>query len=400
MDGPNPPREGRPDNDAVSSVPGDNLHLSRNVSTNNASTNNVSTNNNTVKIDGSYGEGGGQLLRMSLILSSITGKSFFMENIRSKRKRPGLRRQHLGCVELATRMTNAKISKAVEGSTELFYEPGKVQPGIFDIDIGAGSITLLLSVFMPIAMTGNDASALRVTGGTDVPFSPTFRYFTHAFLPNISDRFTQLDFSVQKSGFYPRGGGVVTARVRGNDNIDPFSLVDKGECVRPSVQVLNSNLPDHIPERIIFAFRAEIDRASPKGNLNFASSVDGRTSPDKWRVGVSVTSVMEFEEGIIAVSGCGKRGLPSEKLGRELAREMIWEMEQPCVDSHLADQLLPYLALFGGSISVRRPSEHFQTALHVIEQFLGRHHSMERMGDIERYAFQARGPHRSLPMFP
>ena len=327
-------------------------------------------------------------MRLSLVLSSITGKSFLMENIRAKRKRPGLRRQHVGCVELAARMTNAKISKALEGSTELFFEPDEVLPGSFDIDIGAGSITLLLSVFIPIAMTGNDASTLRIAGGTDVPFSPSFRYFTHAFLPNISDRFTHLDLSVRKSGFYPKGCGEVFARVRRNDNKNPFFLVDRGECTRASIHVVSSNLPDHIPERIISAFRKEMDRNLPVKGLNLDPSVDRSDSPDKWRVGVSVTPVMEFEQGIMAVSGCGKRGLPSEKLGRELAREMVWEMEQPCVDSHLADQMLPYLALFGGTISVRRPTEHFQTALHVIKLFLGRCYSVEKMHDIETYSFK------------
>jgi len=342
-----------------------------------------------VTIDGSFGEGGGQVLRNSLVMSVLAEKPFFIENIRYNRRVSGLRRQHVGCIELAARMSNADHSKVRVGTTELHFTPHGLKSGSVNIDIGAGSLILLASVFLPIAMMMKQRCTLAARGGTDVPFSPTGSYLEYAFAPLVSAYFTELDLSFPERGYYPKGNGRMVLTATGNGGTKPLLLTAGGRYENTTLHIENSNLPDHIPLRIEKAFAKEILH-NGAGRIGTPKTVarEYHTS-ERWRTGVSATSVSRFENGVVACSACGKKGVPSEEIGRLLAIEHRRELRQPCVDSHLADQLLPYLAHFGGEISLIEPTRHFLTGLYVIERFLGRPYSVMTEGDNRKYRFQS-----------
>lgn len=342
-----------------------------------------------IKIDGSFGEGGGQVLRNSLVISALTGKPFFIENIRYNRRVPGLRRQHVGCIELAARMLNADHSEIEVGATELHFTPRVLKPGPVEIDIGVGSLTLLASVFLPMAMMMKEECTLAARGGTDVPFSPTGSYLEHTLAPLISPYFAKLGYSVLDRGYYPKGSGSVVLNTTGNGETEPLLLSAGGRHENTVLYIENSNLPDHVPRRIEKAFAKEILHSGAVCIDSIETVTKEYHTSDRWRIGVSLTSVSRFENGVIACSGCGKKGVRSEDIGRLLAREHLRELRQPCIDSHLADQLLPYLALFGGEISVIEPSRHFLTGLYVIERFLGRSYSVMTEGVKQKYRFHS-----------
>lgn len=347
-----------------------------------------------IELDGSYGEGGGQILRTALILSPVSGKAFRMRNIRSKRRVPGLRRQHLGCVELAAEMTDAETSEAEVGSTELTVYPRSPGPGDYEIDIGAGSVTLLSSVFLPISALCREKSVLKAVGGTDVPFSPTSSFFSYAFLPMLSEILPDADYSVRRRGYYPKGKGEVRLEAGGRSRSagpGPLTFTDKGEHVDTIIRVESSNLPEHISRRIISSFRVALAQRSPE--VPVRSRTDVSFPDDKWRVGVSATAVSRYENGMVATSRCGRKGLPSERIGRELAEKLSEEMGQPCVDPYLSDQLLPYLAVYGGKICVVDPTPHFTTGLYVIGKFLGKCYERRIEEGCEEYEFSGYRSH-------
>lgn len=341
-----------------------------------------------ITINGSFGEGGGQILRMSLVFSAVTGRPFRIVNIRANRPNPGLRRQHLGCVELAAQMTGAENTEVKVGTPELSFVPGKPRSGTFITDIGAGSITLLASVFLPIAMVSEGVCRLVAKGGTDVPFAPTSSYFEHAFLPLASRLFSQLEWRIAEKGFFPKGKGEAHFLAEGKATLPHLSFLDKGDHKGTSLYIGTTNLPGHISRRLCSSFQNEFGARSLGFSEDIRFIVDNNPSPDPWRVGVSACSVSEFDRGVIARSLCGKRGIPSERIGKKLASEHLQQVEQPCVDSFLADQLLPYIALLGGEISVREPTKHFLTGLQVSEKFLGKDYTKKTEGEIHYYSFR------------
>lgn len=341
-----------------------------------------------ITIDGSFGEGGGQILRMSLVFSTITGKPFRIVNIRGGRPKPGLRRQHVGCVKLAAQMSEAEVTELQVGASELSFKPGKLKTGTFYTDIGAGSITLLGSVFLPIASAAGGVCHLHAKGGTDVPFAPTSSYFKYAFLPLVSGLFTRVEYRVTERGYFPGGKGEATLSVEGNAAPAYFSFLDKGDLKGTSLYIVSTNLPGHISKRLYSSFVKEMEMTSREFSGDIEFNVENTISPDRWRVGVSACSVSKFDKGMIARSQCGMKNVPAERIGKKMARDHMKQIEQPCVDSYLADQLLPYLALSGGEICVIEPSQHFLTGLLVSEKFLGNDYSLKKNGGVHRYSFQ------------
>jgi len=345
-----------------------------------------------VLVDGSLGEGGGQILRQSLLYSVISGRSLRMEKIRHNRKRPGLRRQHLGCIELAKQMCGGRVSPVEVGTTSFVFIPGNMRAGEHNIDIGAGSLTLLASVFFPVAMRMGEPTVLHGHGGTDVPFSPTLAFFRQAFLPMIEDRFAAISSSVPKRGYNPGGGGEVIFRAEGIEggSGEGMSLVERGESGDVLLHISATNLADHIPGRIADTFTRALSEVIPT-RINVRQVVHAESSHDRWRVGVSATAVSPASGGMIASSLCGRRGLSSERLGSMLANDLASEMSQPCVDSRLADQMLPYLFLCGGQLRVREPTSHFRTGILLIERFFEERIERVRMSDSDLYRFHPFG---------
>jgi RNA 3'-terminal phosphate cyclase (ATP) len=345
-----------------------------------------------IRIDGSYGEGGGQIIRTAVALSAVTGTEVTISNIRINRPKPGLKAQHMTAIRTAADMTGARVSGLRAGSTELTFSPGDIPGGHYNMDIGtAGSITLLLQCLMPVASAAQEPVSLDITGGTDVAWSPPIDYMAYVLLPVLSAMGLKCNIKLQRRGYYPRGGGRVTAIIHPSalrpvdlekgtgmemgtemememeTEIEKEMGKDKGKevgnepCTVAGISH-SSNLPPHVAERQADAAAAALEKTG------YSSSIDTRPSSFP-----STGSGITLWCGHAGGSALGKRGLPAEKVGRAAAGEIITELgSRAAVDVHLADQLIPYMGLAGsGSFTVREVSGHTRTNIWVVEQFLG-----------------------------
>jgi RNA 3'-terminal phosphate cyclase (ATP) len=312
-----------------------------------------------LEIDGSYGEGGGQLVRTAVALSAVTGKDIRVTNIRKKRPNPGLKQQHLKALETAARICEARISGLFPGSTELSFAPVEIRGGKYDIDIGtAGSITLLLQCIMPALPFAKEEVELTVKGGTDVAWSPTIDYLQHVTFRALEQLGYSGSVTLKEHGYYPKGGGKVSAffepcRLQG------FNFLKEEEEIRGISHA--SNLPAHVPLR-------QADSASTRlTEAGYSSQIETQSFEVS-----STGSGITLWTGYIGGSALGERGLPAEKVGKCAADEIIPELRAGAsVDMHLADQLIPYMALAGNSsYTVRELSLHAATNIWVTEQFL------------------------------
>lgn len=346
-----------------------------------------------IRIDGSYGEGGGQIIRTAVALSAVTGTEVTISNIRSNRPKPGLKAQHMSAIRTAADMTCARISGLKSGSTELTFSPRDISGGHYNIDIGtAGSITLLLQCLMPVASAAQESVSLDITGGTDVAWSPPIDYMAHVLLPVLASMGLKCNIRLQRRGYYPRGGGRVTAIIHPSSlravELDKEKETDtkkemenekekergkeKEPCTVSGISH-SSNLPPHVMQRQADAATAALEKAG------YSSSIDtwAANSPS---TGSGITLWCGYTGG----SALGKRGLPAEKVGKAAAGEIITELGSwAAVDVHLADQLIPYMGLAGGgSFTVREVSGHTRTNIWVVEQFLGVEFRIEEKKDV------------------
>ncbi|MBC2709203.1 MAG: RNA 3'-terminal phosphate cyclase [ANME-2 cluster archaeon] len=351
-----------------------------------------------INIDGSYGEGGGQIIRTAVALSAVTGTDVTISNIRSNRPKSGLKAQHMSAIRTAADMTGARISGLKSGSTELTFSPGVstsggIPGGYYKIDIGtAGSITLLLQCLMPIALAAQEPVSLDITGGTDVAWSPPIDYMAHVLLPVLETMGLKCNIKLQRRGYYPRGGGRVAAIIQPSAlravDLDKEKEADtkkeegmekewergkEKEPCRVAGISHSSNLPPHVMQRQADAATAALEKAG------YSSSIDtwAANSP-------STGSGITLWCGHAGGSALGKRGLPAEKVGKAAAGEIITELGSgAAVDVHLADQLIPYIGLAGGgSLTVRDVSGHTRTNIWVVEQFLGVEFRIEEKKDV------------------
>ena len=201
-------------------------------------------------IDGSQGEGGGQVLRSSLAMSLVTGRPFVIENIRAGRKKPGLMRQHLTAVNAATEVSHAEVKGATIGSARLEFQPGKVTPGNYTFSVGtAGSATLVLQAVLPALMLADGESNLTLEGGTHNPFAPPWDFLTKTYLPVLNRMGPTVEARLIRPGFYPAGGGQFTVRIRPARQLGRLELLERGEIRTRRVRALVANLSRRIAER-------------------------------------------------------------------------------------------------------------------------------------------------------
>jgi len=319
--------------------------------------------NDFVEIDGSTEEGGGQILRVSLALSSVLSKPFRLHNIRAGRTKPGLQPQHLAGVNTAARITNAKVKGAEIGSRELEFVPGKIIGGRYDIDIGtAGSVSLLLQSILPILVHADRQSQITVTGGTHVTHSPTIEYYEHVFLPMIRKFGAYADLKIDSFGWFPRGGGKVSLFVRPSA-LTSIDLKDKGSLILIQGACSLSGLPEDILMREEEGIRSVFPGAK----------VD-RISKQSLSQGTAVTLWAEFDNVFIGASELGKKGVRAESVGKAAASSLQKDMGAKCaVDGWMADQLLVFMALAKGKsyLSVPHMTSHVKTCIQVIPMFTG-----------------------------
>jgi len=314
-----------------------------------------------IEIDGSHGEGGGQIVRTAVALSAITGKPVHITRIRQGRPRPGLAPQHVRAISALAELCSGKTSGVTARSTEITFIPGDICPGNYRVDIGtAGSVTLLMQCLLPAMIKADSPTSVEVMGGTDVLWSPTIDYFRKVFLPAMGEFGVQAFLTVNRRGYYPLGQGSVLLQV----NPGHLNAADFREQRPGIVEGIShcSNLPEHVAKR-----QAEA-AASALSEAGFESLLDKEVSALP-----STGSGISLWSGHKGGSGLGKRGLPAEKVGRSAASELISELQSPAaVDVHLADQIIPYLALAGGSFTVREISLHARTNIWTAAHFLER----------------------------
>ncbi len=317
-----------------------------------------------IAIDGSFGEGGGQILRTSLALSLVTGTPFRIENIRAGRKKPGLRRQHLTAVKAATEVGDAEMRGAELGSQDLTFSPSQISPGRHHFSIGtAGSCTLVLQTVLPALLTAGGNSELTLEGGTHNPFAPPFDFLARTFLPLVNTMGPNVTMKLRRHGFYPAGGGRIDVAIEPAKRLAPLHLLERGDVVRWSARALVANLPLKIAEREIRVIQKRLaldDRAVSAEPV----SSDGP--------GNAVLIEVKSEHAAELFSGFGQRGVPAEKVARGVADEAARYLAANVpVGEHLADQLLIPIALAGGGSFRTLPlTDHTRTNIDVIRKFL------------------------------
>jgi RNA 3'-terminal phosphate cyclase (ATP) len=317
-----------------------------------------------IEIDGSTGEGGGQVLRTSLALSLATGRPFRIERIRAGRKRPGLLRQHLTGVQAAKEVGTARVEGDHLGSMSLTFVPGQVTPGDFSFAIGsAGSATLVLQTVLPPLLLANAPSTLSVEGGTHNPAAPPFDFFDRVFLPSVRRLGPEVAAQLVRAGFYPAGGGCVRVTVRPNGGLTPVDVLDRGEIVNRTVRVLLANLPRHIAER---------ELATVLKLMNWAESAGTIVSVDAAGPGNALLVEIESEHAREIVTTFGETGTPAEAVAHRAVTEVRRYIAAGVpVGCYLADQLMLLWALAGGgSFRTTTLSRHARTNAEVIRKFV------------------------------
>jgi RNA 3'-terminal phosphate cyclase (ATP) len=320
-----------------------------------------------VDIDGSHGEGGGQILRTSLALAIITGRKLRMKRIRAGRKRPGLQPQHLACVKAAARLCNGKASgpggKELEpGMQELELIPGTGLAEVIEIDIGtAGSTTLLLQTVLVPAIASGKALKVVVTGGTHNPMAPPFEFLDRVFAPHLRAMGANVTFALERHGFLPKGGGRIVVEI-GPGKLAPIEILTGGEIVGRRVTAIVAGLPRHIAEREIACAQERLK--DPTCEIREF----GKDGPHNLFM-----AEVELASGVRELATAhGKKGYPAEDVADDAldALEDFLEAEVP-VGEHLADQLLLPLAVAGGGrFRCADLSLHASTNIDTIRAFL------------------------------
>ncbi len=321
-----------------------------------------------MEVDGSYGEGGGQILRTSIALSAVTGQEVRITNIRANRPRPGLAPSHITSIEAVARMCDAEVENLFAGSKDIVFIPRQLTGGDFEFDVGtAGSISLVIqSCLLPAAISKTRVT-MTVKGGTDVKWSPPIDFMRLTHLPILAKFGPICYLEIESRGFYPEGGGVVRLEVLPVSRLEPVSLENRGKVKGVTGVAFAQNLPEHVVTRM--------RHSALKGFMG---------QPDV-RIESQLSKGPSTGAGIVAAAGCantvlgssalGARGVRSETLGENCAADLLETIRSGAtVDEHLLDQMLPYMALAGaGSIVLAEElTEHARTNIWVIERFLGK----------------------------
>lgn len=320
-----------------------------------------------IEIDGSYGEGGGAVLRIATALSALYTKPVKIFNIRSKRPKPGLMPQHLNAVKSVADLSNANLSGLEIGSTELTFQPDKLKPGNYSIDVKtAGSITLILQAFMiPAAFAGGPVK-ITIVGGTDLRWSPSIDYFQNVTVPILKLMGYNVKIKLVKRGHYPRGGGILEVE------IFPISTLNSVNLVKSHFNTIKGishavNLPEHVAVRQAKSAEEIIKNAGYDIKIDIDHTDNSLGSGS----GISL-----WTDGNIPLGGgsIGERGKKAEKVGYDAANDLLSQIKgNSALDCHMGDQIIPYLFIAGNStIKTSELTQHILTNIHVAGKFIQR----------------------------
>jgi RNA 3'-phosphate cyclase len=327
-----------------------------------------------IQIDGSYGEGGGQILRTAVSLSALTMKPIRIINIRAGRPNPGLKRQHIAGIEVTGRIVGAKIKGLEVGSDMVEFVPSERHGGTIGYDVGtAGSISLVLQAALPPAVLSPEPVRFRLRGGTDVKWSPPVDYLRNVFAHTLEMLGPKVEILQKKRGHYPRGGGEVVCDVTPVNTIKSFEGIQTGTI--SSVEGISHcvRLPSHIAERQASAAEEIIlKQLSIKPQIareSYRKDNDPHLGP-----GSGIAIWAESEYGVrVGADSLGERGKSAERVGSDAGSQLTAEVSTGmAVDSHLCDMLIPYLAIASGTskIGVTKITSHLTTNIWAVEQEL------------------------------
>jgi RNA 3'-terminal phosphate cyclase (ATP) len=320
-----------------------------------------------IEIDGSDGEGGGQIIRTSLGLSLLTDQAVKLKNVRAKRSRPGLQRQHLMAVLAAAEVGQARVTGAELHSQELTFVPGRIVPGDYTFDIGtAGSTGLVLQTLLPPLMTAQGTSRIWIKGGTHNPLAPTAGFLQRAFAPALAKFGPRVSIEARPFGFYPVGGGQLCVTIEPREALNIVSLKQRGHVLQRSATAYVSHLPLHIAQREIDVIAQGLSWSKENAELN-AVALKDTSGP-----GNAIEITIECEHASEVVTSIGERGRRAEEVARQAVDEAARYLDANVpIGEHLADQLLLPLALAGGGEFLTGPlAMHSLTNMQTIERFL------------------------------
>lgn len=316
-----------------------------------------------LELDGA--QGGGQLLRSALSLSLCTGIGFTLQDIRAKRSRPGLMRQHLTAVNAAARVGGARVHGAELGATSLRFEPGAIRGGDYSFATGsAGSCTLVLQTVLPALWRADAPSRVRLEGGTHNPLAPSVDFLADSFVPRLRDLGIEVGLSLESPGFYPAGGGVLHATVQPAGPLRACAFETRGELERMEGTALLSGLSSDIGLRELAVLQARFGLGEDARHLRQVRPPRGPGNALMLRVRHAAHAT--------TFTGFGERGKSSEAVAADVADEAQLYLDSgACIDEHLGDQLLLPMALAGkGSFTTTAPSDHLRSNAAMIEKFL------------------------------
>lgn len=322
-----------------------------------------------IEIDGSRGEGGGQMLRTALSLAMCTGQGFRMEGIRAGRAKPGLMRQHLACVNAAAHISAAQVEGAELNSQAIRFMPGPVRAGAYSFHMGsAASCGLLLQTLWPALMLASEPSCLQLEGGTHNPAAPPFHFLQRSFAPLMHKLGARAEFALQRMGFYPAGGGRMTVSLWPAE-LQPFDLVERGLAGRQQAECFAPALPRAVAQRELQALGRALGWSPDCLQLGQARQNEGP--------GNALLATLEFEQVVEVFTQFGAKGLSSEQVAHGLAAEVqCYLASSAALGPFLADQWALPLALAvqrtgrGARYACTAITAHAQSNFEVIEQFL------------------------------
>ena len=320
-----------------------------------------------IEIDGSEGEGGGQILRSALSLSMCTNQAFRLKNVRAKREKPGLMRQHLTALQAAAAVCSASVTGAEVGSGEVTFRPGRVKPGDYQFAIGtAGSTTLVLQTVLPALLSASAPSIVRVTGGTHNKACPPVDFLQRTYLPLVERMGPRVQLDLVRHGFYPRGGGEILARITPSPRLSAISLMERGFRKGGYAEAYISGIPMHVASR-------ELEIVGKMLNWT-AENLHIRGLSGEFGPGNALTLTVEHEHVTEVFTGFGEKGISAESVAKravDAARSFL--ASEAAVGPHLADQLLLPMALAGGGEFTTMPvTQHFESHAEIIGKFLER----------------------------
>lgn len=329
-------------------------------------------------IDGSIGEGGGQILRTSLSLAAITGTEIQIEKIRAKRDKPGLKRQHLTCINAVAEICGAKVSDVTVGSRELEFAPNAIKAGDYRFDVGtAGSVTLVAQTIIPVLLKADGVSTVTITGGTHVPYAPTWEFFELCYLPELRRMGAEVEAKLETSGFYPAAGGVIKLKIKPFDESRRnrfYELTNLGGFKGGKVVGVVSALPRSIAEAEAGIVASKFRELKLKQEIREVES---------FGPGNYCYVQLDYERASVVISSVGTYNKSRKAVANDVVQQTneFLKLGKTC-EKHLADQLLVPAAVLlecrrwyfdefeDWKVDVQKETEHFKTNQLVIDQFL------------------------------